>query len=56
MILHSTRHAGLVPASAEPQATTLEARQTPAQGRGDGVLLGVEAQQLLGFSIEGCVG
>jgi MFS family permease len=29
------RHAGLVPASAEPQAASLVARQTPAQGRGD---------------------
>jgi len=31
-----TRHAGLVPASAEPQATSPEVAQTPAQGRGDG--------------------
>jgi MFS family permease len=30
------RHAGLVPASAEPQAASLAAGQTPAQGGGDG--------------------
>jgi hypothetical protein len=29
------RHAGLVPASAEPLAISLGARRTPAQGRGD---------------------
>jgi len=33
------RHAGLVPASTEPQAEGFEARWTPAQGRGDGRLL-----------------
>jgi hypothetical protein len=35
MILVPTRHAGLVPASTEPRARGFEARQTPAQGRGD---------------------
>jgi len=33
------RHAGLVPASTEPQASQREAEWTPAQGRGDGVLI-----------------
>ncbi|MBN8815626.1 MAG: bifunctional diaminohydroxyphosphoribosylaminopyrimidine deaminase/5-amino-6-(5-phosphoribosylamino)uracil reductase RibD [Sphingomonas sp.] len=31
-----SRHAGLVPASAEPQAISPEAARTPARGRGDG--------------------
>ena len=53
MILHPIRHAGLVPASTEPQALGFEARWTPAQGRGDGVLLAVEAPKLLGISLEG---
>jgi len=44
MTLRSTRHAGLVPASTEPQALGLEAGWTPAQGRGDGVLLASEAK------------
>jgi len=55
--LSPNRHAGLVPASTAPQATTPRVEEwTPAQGRGDGVLLAVEAQKLLGISLEGSVG
>ena len=54
MILHSTRHAGLVPAYTEPHALGFDARWTPAQGRGDGGLLAVE-ERLLEVSLEGSV-
>ena len=39
MTIRQPRHAGLVPASTEPHALEFEAWWTPAQGRGDGVLL-----------------
>ncbi|RIA45739.1 Fe-S cluster assembly ATP-binding protein [Hephaestia caeni] len=35
VMFHPARHAGLVPASASPQAEALADKQTPAQGRGD---------------------
>ena len=54
MTIRQPRHAGLVPASTEPHALEFEARWTPAQGRGDGVLLAVE-ERLLEVSLEGSV-
>jgi hypothetical protein len=56
MILVQTRHAGLVPASTEPQALGFEAQWTPARGRGDGVLLASDVQKALRISLEGGVG
>ena len=58
------RHAGLEPASNAGPGTDLNAdgqylarRWTPAQGRGDGGMeFAVEAQKLLGISLEGSVG
>ena len=53
----SDRHPGLVP-GATPQLAmpVLVARWTPARGRGDGVCVAVEAQNLLGISREGSMG
>jgi len=56
MIRTPIRHAGLVPASTEQHALGFEARWTPAQGRGDGVLWASEVQKALRISFEGGVG
>ena len=51
------RHAGLVPASTARQFPSVRVEEwTPEQVRGDGRFLAVEAQKLLGISLEGSVG
>jgi hypothetical protein len=51
------RHAGLVPVSTlQPAKTSPVEEWTPEQVRGDGVGAVVEAQELLGISLEGSVG